>query len=361
MKKKFLAFGCLIVALSMCSAISLTKAKIYETDVTTATAKVHYAENNETTGNGSLGDIVGDVVGGIGDGSGLGDSLGNLGDGSLGDIGSGSSGGLGDAIGGIGDSIGGIGDSLGDVFGGLLGGSGEKTTAAPAQTTAADIGLIIPVPAATQNTTEATEKKTTEESKVEGETVDYAATSNPYSKPTGTYSAGDEDEAIKWIQWIFIYTHYGLSDDGITGILDEDTVAIVKKLQHENGLNVDGNITEDVIKAAEILYYQKILGDDVSAIEVSSEGTTAPGVSYESVESEKDNENDVPVALLIVVLVIVWMLAIGGIVLLFVFKKKKTTAKKAQEAAEAADKTKPENKDSISSIADLFEEVEEKR
>lgn len=373
MKKKFVAFGCFVVAFSICATVSLTKIKADKTEITTATAKNFYAEKAESTTNSSLGELVSGVVGGLGDGSsGLGDSLGSLGDGSsglgdaLGSIGDGSSG-LGDALSGIGsgsfgisDSIGGIGDSLGGIFGGILGGSENTVTSIVTTTESFDTGLIIPVPAATQNNTEAVSNKTTTEKVQEGETVDYAATSNPYKKPTGTFVAGDEDETIKWLQWIFIYTHYGLEDDGITGVLDEDTVAVVKKLQHENKLTVDGNITEDVIKVAEVLYYQTILGDDVSAIEVSLEETAGESVSYQAVES--DGENEIPVALLVVVLVIIWLLAIGGIVLLFVFKKKKLSAQNSADKENIAteEKKTDENKTGISSMSDLFEDADKK-
>lgn len=322
-------------------------------------------------GSGSSGNI-GDVIGDIGSGS-----SGNIGD-VVGGIGSGSSGGLGDAISGIGDALGGVGDalggvgsgmgdSLGNIFGGLGGnGSGTvATTTAPVLTTSADIGLIIPVPAATQITTEAeteTETQTSstnDESKTTGETVDYAATSNPYTKPTSTFVAGDEDETIKWLQWIFVYTGYGLENDGITGVLDEDTVAVVKKLQKENKLTVDGNITEDVIKAAEVLYYQVILGGDASAIEIPSQSTTGAKDANESVDTATDDAG-VSAVLLIVVLVIIWVLAIGGIVLLFVLKKKKTASQKEEQTKpeEKNDASQTEAKESLSSIADLFEEAE---
>ncbi len=326
-------------------------------------------------GSGSSGNI-GDVIGDIGSGS-----SGNIGD-VIGDIGSGSSGGLGDAVGGIGDALGGVGDalggvgsgmgdSLGDVLGGLGGnGSGTVvTTTAPVLTTSADIGLIIPVPAATQITTEAETESETEaqtastddESKATGETVDYAATVNPYTKPTATFVAGDEDESIKWLQWIFVYTGYGLGDDGITGVLDEDTVAVVKKLQKENKMTVDGNITEDVIKAAEELYYKVILGGDVSAIEVLSQATT--GVNGSEGTVAVDNANGVPVILLVVILVIIWGLAIGGIVFLFILKKKKSALQNAEQAKseEKKDASQTEAKESLSSIADLFEEAEKNK
>ncbi len=372
MKNKFVAFSCFVVVFSICVTFSLTKVKSEKTDVTTASAKNFYAEKAEDTTSGSLGELVSGVVGGIGDASsGLGDSLGSLGDGSsgLGDALGGSAdgssglggifGGLGDGSSGLGDSIGSIGDSLGGALGGIFGNS-ANTTSVVITTEDFDSGLIIPVPAATQTIVETTVATTTivEEEK-EGETVDYAATSNPYTKPTGAFAVGDEDETIKWIQWIFIYTGYGLDDDGITGVLDEDTVAVVKKLQHENNLTVDGNITEDVIKAAEVLYYQTILGDDVSAIEVSLEETAGESVSYQT--GEADGENDIPVALLVVVLVIIWLLAIGGIVLLFVFKKKKLSAEKNLTEKSGTEKTKTEeNKTEISSMSDLFEDADKK-
>ncbi len=354
MKRKITALCSIIIALSVCVTVFGVNGTM-KTDVTTATAKVFYAENEESTtsAGGSLGGIIGDVVGGIGGGSsgGLGDSLG----------------GIGDAFGGVGDALGSVAGGLGDALGGIFGGSGSGTvvkTTAPA-TTSADIGLIIPVPAATQTASETQAPSTSVESTGAGETVDFASTSNPYTKPTSEFVAGDEDETIKWLQWIFIYTHYGLKDDGITGILDEDTVAVVKKLQHENKMNIDGNITEDVIKAAEVLYYQSILGGDVSAIEVSSEATTGEAVST-GVDSVEKGNNSSTVILLIIILVIIWVLAIGGIVLLFIFKKKKMKASKNTTAengnAEKSNGDTKENaeKSEIKSLSDLFEEAENK-
>lgn len=376
MKRKFIVLCTFIVSLSICiSMFGVTKFDV-KNDVTTATMKNYSAPKAETTTSNALGDIIGDVVGGIGsdssgdigdllggvDTSGLGDTIGGFGD---------SLGGIGDILGGFGDALGGIaggfGDALGGIFGGGLGGSSSGTTAnttVPPSTTSADIGLIIPVPAATQAPSEAVTFPAVSETQESGETVDYAATSNPYTKPTSTFVAGDEDETIKWLQWIFIYTGFGLKDNGITGVLDEDTVAVVKKLQKENKLSVDGNITEDVIKAAEVLYYQSIVGGDASAIEVPSDATTGENVSNQAVDT--GSENSIPVALLIVVLVIIWVLAIGGIVLLFIFKKKKVNASKkaSEEKTESKDSNAGEKetdgKTEIKSLSDLFEEAENK-
>lgn len=369
MKRKFTVLCSLIVALSICVAM-VGVTDVAQNDVTTAVIKNYNAPKNETTTSNALSDIVGglggDSLGGIGDllggvdTSGVGDAVGGFGD-SLSGIGD-SFGGIGDAFGGIGDALGGvaggIGDSLGGIFGGGLGGIGSGTavnTTTPAPTTSADIGLIIPVPAATEKPSETQISSTTGESSATGETVDYAATSNPYTKPTAAFSAGDEDETIKWLQWIFVYTGYGLKDDGITGVLDEDTLAVVKKLQHENKMTADGNINEDVIKAAEVLYYQSILGEDVSAIEIASDATTGENVSEQATDTAADN--GIPVALLIIVLVIIWVLALGGIVLLFVFKKKKMNAVK--QAEEKNDNQEKDNKNiEISSLSDLFDEVQ---
>lgn len=379
MKKKILSLCSVVIALSICFAVFSVNCKS-ETDITTATVKTFYAENNETTTDNAIGGFVNGILGEFGsaapsdkvDGI-LGSVEGVSGDieGAIGNFGDSLDGlgGIGDAFGGIGDSLGGIGDAfggnaggIGDSLGGILGGLGGSGSGSggnitsPAPTTSADIGLIIPVPAATQTQTETQALLAPVESTGAGETVDYAVTSNPYTKPTASFAAGDEDETIKWIQWIFVYTGYGLKDDGITGILDEDTVAVIKKLQHENKLTVDGNINEDVIKAAEVLYYQSLIGGDASAIEVSSDATTGAIVSNPT--DSNDDGNGIPVALLIVVLVIIWVLAIGGIVLLFVFKKKKINASK-QKAEEKNVVEEKENKNTeIRSLSDLFEEAE---
>lgn len=370
MKKKFIVLCTFIVALSICVTMFGVPNVAVKNDTTTATMKNHSAPKAETTGSNAWGDIVGDVIGDIGSGStgDIGGLLGGVDTSGLGD----TIGGFGDSFGGIGDALGGIaggmGDTLGGIFGGGFGGSGSGTavnTTAPISTTSADIGLIIPVPAATQTpSVVATTVPSVSETLATGETVDYATASNPYTKPTATFVAGDEDETIKWLQWIFIYTGFGLNDNGITGVLDEDTVAVVKKLQHENKMTVDGNITEDVIKAAEVLYYQSIIGGDASAIEVSSDATTGENVSNQAVETGKGN--GIPVALLIVVLVIIWVLAIGGIVLLFIFKKKKMNAIKnastenSDKKVSDADKQENDGKTEIKSLSDLFEEAESK-
>ncbi len=362
-KKKIAVLCSLIIAFSVSfSVIHVNGGK--KTDVTTVTAKVHYGENTESTATtrGSLGNAVSSVVGEIGPGlsGGIGDVIGG--------IGGGSSGGIGDVIGGIGGgSSGGIGDAIGgigDLLGGLTG-TTEKTTSAPATTASGNSGLIVPVPAATQTTTKKAESTTaaTEVSTI-GETVNYTAASNPYTKPTKDFAPGDSDESIKWIQWIFIYTHYGLDENGITGVLDENTVAVVKKLQQENGMTADGNITEDVIRAAEVLYYKTVLGGDVSAIEVSLEATT--GAVATDPAQTSDSESNVSSVLLIIVLIIIWVLAIGGIVLLFVFGKKKNGSKKKSKNAmaepkdDAGEKAEPnkENQDGIKSLSDLFEEAD---
>lgn len=362
MKRKFTALCCMIIVFSICFA-GFGAAKTVDGDVTIATMKNYCAPKAETTAGSGLGDLLGGIGGSDSSGD-LGDVLGGVDTGGLGD----TVGGFGDVLGGVGDSLGGIGDAFGGIIdgagsalGGVLGGLGGNsgTTAAtvatttPVLTTSADLGLIIPVPAATQTT----EAETTTEATTLGETVDYAATSNPYTKPTDTFSVGDEDETIKWLQWIFIYTGYGLSDNGITGVLDEDTVAVVKKLQKENKLTVDGNITEDVIKAAEVLYYQSILGGDVSAIEVSSDATTVESVSNPAEGEEKSNS--VPVVILIIILVVIWVFVIGGIIILFVAKKKKK--KKAKDTTpDKKDDKKDDTKTEIKSLSDLFEEAENK-
>lgn len=356
MKKKFTALCSVFVAISVCCAVFTVKTDNLKTDVSTATAKTYYAENSEdtTSTSGSLGSILGDVVGGIGS-----DSSGSIGD-IMGGIGSDSFDGIGDVIGGFGDALGGI----GDVFGGLLGGLGsssESTVAPP--TTSYDTGLIVPVPAATQTfgTTEFTVTPTIPETESQGETVDFAATSNPYTKPTQNFVAGAEDDTIKWLQWIFIYTHYGLADDGITGVLDEDTVAVIKKLQHEYGLTVDGNMTAEVIQKAELLYYQWALGADATAVEVSLETSVSEPLTSVAADTQGDNRSTV--VMLIIVLVLIWILAIGGIFLMFFMKKRKLAKvslnkeESKQTSSQETEEKKEVNNTGISSLSDLFEDA----
>lgn len=384
MKRKFTALCTFIVALSICVTMLGVTGIDIKNDATTAIMETYGAPKTESTTSSGWGDIIDEVVGGIGSGSSgdLEDILGGVDTSGIGDAVSGfgdSLGGIGDALGGVGDAFGGIADGFGSamdgIFGGGLGGLGgsgttvDTNTTDPASTTSADINMIIPVPAATQTPAETVIVTVYVESSETGETVDYDATSNPYTKPTKTFVAGDEDETIKWLQWIFVYTGYGLNENGITGVLDEDTAAVIKKLQKENELTVDGNITEEVIKAAEVLYYQSVIGSDVNAIEIPSDATTGENASNQAVVT--DDGNGIPVALLIIVLVIIWILAIGGIVLLFIFKKKKmnavknaasekTDSKVADTDKKETNKKETDGKTEIKSLSDLFEEAENK-
>ncbi len=149
-----------------------------------------------------------------------------------------------------------------------------------------------------------------------GETVDFAATQNPYQKPTGELKGGDTGEGVKWVQWMFIYTRYGLKDNGITGIFDEDTVAVVKKLQKEYGLFVDGKVNDEVINFIEVLYYQSVYS-------TTSLGSTEPTEGTTVIINEDNVKKDSGLVIgLIIAVVVVWVVAIGFIVALFILKKK---------------------------------------
>ncbi len=385
MKRRLMALCCMMIAFAICFAMMNSSKAQSKSNVSTATAKVFYAEKNESTDEkvGSISGMVsgyvseldsenhaddlnnlGESLSGFGDSlSGFGDSLGGIAEtySGIGD----SLGGVVDSIGGIGDSFSGIGSGLGDglgsglgnaiggVFGNLFGDSNtttEITTVVP--TTSPQDGLIVPVPAATQE--EKTVVVTVYETVIVNETVTVIATSNPYIKPAGTFVAGDKDETIKWLQWIFVYTGYGLEEEAITGVLDDATIEVVKKLQRESGLPVDGNVNNDVIKAAETLYYQSAIGKDLTAVEVSLASTVPATTSNQTAVS--GNQNSITVALLVIVLVIIWVLAIGGIILLFVFRKKKIAKEKSEEAP--AEKNNEQKSDEISGLSDLFEEAD---
>lgn len=255
-------------------------------------------------------DVIGDIsqVGG--------DVIGNVaGDSGLGNIG-------GD-IGGVGDLIGGAGDLIGDIIGGSGGtgsGSGAETYA-PQNTTG---GYITIVPAATEfytvpDTTLVPSVSATDSANT-GETVDFGATANPYTKPVGELKGGDTGDGVKWIQWIFIYTRYGLKDNGITGVFDEDTMAVVKKLQKENGMVVDGIVDDEVIDKIEYLYFQSIYSEPATFAPVS---TTAKRV-YNVEAPEEDNS----ILTIIILISAVWVLAIIFIIVLRIAKKKNKADKR---------------------------------
>lgn len=385
MKKRIAMLCAAIVAFSMAFTFFMSGNAFVETNVSTAVAEVYNAENEEST-TSSVGNIVSDAVSGIGSGAGdlLGEVVSNFGGG----IGSGDSGagellgGLGDSLGGglgsglgsgIGDAFGGIADSIGGIFGGLGGG----TTAVTYSNT-----YIDPVPAATQDyniipqqpQTQVVIQQVPAPETTHGATVDYALTANPYAKPEGDLVAGDEGEGVKWLQWIFIYTRYGLRDDGITGVMDEDTVAVVKKLQQEKGLTIDGNVNADVISAAEVLYYEYSFGVQESASDVAN--VSVPETSQQADNSGKNNS---AAALIAIAVAVIWIVAIVLILVLFIIKKKKGGKPKKKKADKPADtsEVKTENVKSeaakaeepeaegdksteFMSLSDLFEEANNK-
>lgn len=387
MKKKISALCAVMLVFSMAFAVVGTgvngKSK---TNISTADARTFAAENDESTTNsiagivgdavsgigsgasGALGDVVSNVVGGIGSDSGS-DSSGGLG-GALGGIGSGSSGGIGDVVGGIGDTlgsvVGGIGsgsgssggllDSFGNVVSGLLG-SGSQGGGTTSVTY--DVGYITPIPAATQNANQGVVTQAAPQSgstqlnttATAGTTATTQTSLNPYQKPAGKFKQGDEGDAIKWMQWIFASIGYGLTENDITGVFDENTLAAVKRLQQEKGLTVDGVVNDAVINHIERLYYEKLYGVETTAPVVPSIG------AYETLPTSTEGEkNNNVIWIVVIVLAVIWIIAITVILVLFFLKKKKTAkTDKAEDKkkAEASTETKSGNM----SMSDLFEDA----
>ncbi|MBR5442142.1 MAG: peptidoglycan-binding protein [Clostridia bacterium] len=249
-------------------------------------------------------------------------------------------GGIGDAINGIGDAFGGIGDAFGGFF-------GEDTTAkqnnqgVTYSVVETNNGYIQVVPAATQNYAVTSDGASTQAvsstaSANTAETVDFAATKNPYQKPTGELRGGDTGEGVKWMQWIFIYTRYGLKDDGITGVFDEDTMAVVKKLQKENNLPVDGIVNDAVIDKIELLYYQATYTQPAFIATTSASGTK---LTTPVVVPEQDNT---VIILLVVLIVLVWIVAIAFVVTMVIKNKKKKA--QSQKKTESSQSSSEENK-----------------
>ncbi len=275
-----------------------------------------YAASVGTT---SLEGFVSEKVDGFGDGAG--DIIGDVSDiaGSLGGLGDGFLGGLGDSFGSLGDSLGGIFGGLGNLGGGQT--EAPKTTQPNTYAVEKDtVGYITPVPYASESST----AQETKEDATVNETVDFSATQNPYKKPDGVLKGGDKGDGVKWMQWVFIYTRYGLKDDGITGAFDEDTVAVVKKLQKEKGLEVDGIVDSEVIAQIELLYYEAVYGATSTTLPSVSaaDSTTLPAYNAPSAGANTSALAGGG-ALLTIALALIWIIAIGLIVVLFLIKRKK--------------------------------------
>lgn len=187
-----------------------------------------------------------------------------------------------------------------------------------------------------------------------GDPVNFSSNVNPYTKPSGSFQPGDEDETIKWLQWIFVYTG-SLPSTGINGKLDDNTVAAVKTLQRKYGLKVDGAVTADVVKAAEQEFYAAVGSQSTDpaatdTVPVSEE--PAPG----------DYHNNVGAIVLIICIAVIWCVAAGAIVFILLYKKKKKTAAAAAKPAEvkpaapAAPAEAPAESGNMS-LSDLFAEA----
>lgn len=323
MKKKFTMICIFVVTLALTVTVSGVRfnegANISDASIGTYAAKAgttslggFVSEKIDTVTN--VGEIVSDVS----------DVAGDLG-GLLGGLGGSSGGGLGDAIGGIGDAFGGLIGNIGgssDSSGSIVG-----TSSVTYSVNTNYVGYIDPVPFASENN-----QSTTESKSPVNETVDFAATKNPYAKPTKELKGGDKGDGVKWMQWIFIYTRYGLKDDGITGVFDEDTVAVVKKLQKEKGLTVDGIVDDEVIAQIELLYFEATYSVTVPSGNSSSVESVS---SQNSVSVQEDDKQNDGLIILTIVVAAIWVIAIAFIVVLFLMKRKKKKAQGENKSSEA--------------------------
>ena len=371
MKKKIAVLSSLVICVAIFATVISVGADGSKADTTIVESNIQYAKETSATTNaiGGLienvagGNVVGDALGGAGQNIGsalegvtgnISDAVGNVGD-ALGSIGNGN--GNGNGLAGV---VGGLGDAIDGISGALNG----LTTTKPATT---ELGTITPVPAASQYDTQVanpivsnnTTIPTSAVAEGEGETVDYSATSNPYKKPTIELKAGDKDNSVKWVQWIFIYTHYGLKEDGITGVLDDDTVHLIKKFQAEKGLTIDGNMTKDFINALELYFYEYSFGtNSTTAVPLTQPTQMESDVTTGEVDKQSNT------SILIVALILIWVLAIIAILVLVIFlKKKKSVATKAEASVKTEEKPEvteakatDETEKNTKSLAELFDE-----
>ncbi len=379
MNKKIIAF-CVAVVMS-CSFFAVAGSKFSDdmkkaTDVSTAVAEQHYnaandmravtrdeaADMNEgsnntvsttaapsTTGSsgGALGDLGGLLGGSGGSGGGL---LG--GSGGLGDLGS---------FGSVGEIFSDAGDVIGSIFGNGTS-SGNNQSSVPATGNSGyNSNYIDPVPAATyvqsqtpsfntvtpaDTTAIATASDTTIST---DSTIGVNTTYNPYTKPKEVINPGDSGEGVKWVQWVLMFTNYGLEGKTINGIYDDETVEAVKKFQKEQGLTDDGIINEATADKLEILYFQHSMTLTTATPTVSA---TVPQTTGDATEQD---EKGVSTAAVIAIIAAIWCIAIGVIVAILVIKKKKN--KDASDDGATSSDTADSSSGGDMNLSDLFEEA----
>ncbi len=345
MKKRLLFLSLAIAVLSVSLTVGGIKGNVTDNRDLSVVNRNTYAasdtkESTETTTknsilddisneNENIDDFIGDKFDNASNVAGIFGDLGNMG---------------GDILGGMD-----FGDA-GNILGGLFGGTPQTTASQDSGnvvTTASTepVNTVAPVYAATQQHQQVVvvtnpSVATTTKNANQLETVDFAATAVPYQKPATEIKGGDKGEGVKWMQWIFIYSQYGLSDDGITGVYDKDTIAVVKKLQKAKGMPVDGVVTKEVIEEIEKLYLASLGTVTVATTPAPSVAVTVPVV-------EKEEES--PIAKVIFVFVVIlWALVIAFIVTVIVIKKKakkKAAAKKQSAASEESQNNSSDKKE----------------
>lgn len=370
MKNKIIAFG-VAVAMS-CTFIAVAGNKLSAnkraTNVSTAVAVQHYnaADGMKTAGRDEAADMNGEIINtpdttapstnsSSGSGGGIGDLSGLLGGGSDGGL---LGGGLGD-FGSFGEIFGDGAEVIGSLFGnGVTSGLGNNQNSVPqTQNSGYNPNYIDPVPAATYvqpqtpavNTatpTYATEASTDSTLPTEMQ-AGINTTYNPYQKPKEVINPGDSGEGVKWVQWVLMFTNYGLQNKTVNGIYDDETVEVVKKFQKEQGLTDDGIINEATADKLEILYYQHSMTLTTVA---PSNSTTAPQTTGEVTDGE---EKGVSMAAIIAVIAAIWCIAIGVIVAVLIIKKKKSKSEDDNGSQSSATGSSGGDMN----LSDLFEEA----
>lgn len=336
MRKKIIGFACII----LCFAVMCTVTGAVPHKKTVAVAKNSTFAAGETQGESSILGGVAEAVSGI---NSVGD--GGIINGIIGEI--------------IGDEA--VSEGINGIIGGLVDGlsgfsvSGNKNNTT--QSATYNIETIAPMvtEAPQETTTPATSapETTVTESTTYGLTVAEGTDEVPFAKPAAAVPADEESDFVRWAQWIFIYTDYGLRSDGITGKLDEDTVACIKRLQLERGLKVDGELNEDTIEKIESLYLEKKQQGNTSLYAESA--VTAE--TETQVATEQKNENGGKIIMIIAVVSACWIVILGIVITILMLKKKKMQ----KDVKEPDKKEKGEKKSGgVGDLSDLFEEAEKK-
>lgn len=286
---------CFIVAVLMALVLTVS---VFAADGTASTTE----RKNSTSTTNALGDIGGNL-------DGAGDQLESLA-GNLNDAISEAGG-----VSGVKDKTSGILGNLVSRVSGRLDGIGDNdedlSVAAPIDTYGSVYGYDYTQYATASYTPGTLAVPTTTEENVDGEYENKSV----FDEPTAVVNTDSNKESVQWVQWYLNKLGYELSDDGISGKFDSQTLRGVRLFQASEGLDVTGEVNEATRKLMKKAYLEKLAKETT---EPTTEKTTEPTTA----EAADNDSSGVDVYKVLFFVLIAVVLVGGGAAGVFYYNKK---------------------------------------